>query len=73
MHTLNLTSSLNLLDYQRSCPQYLIDVFPRSVAGWYSFSPKDRIEFVEWERERLISEGYHEQPNGSWLSKISDT
>ena len=55
-----------VLESQRQQPNYLRDVFPRSIHRWHSFSKAEQARFVGAERSRLHREGWHENRDGSW-------
>jgi hypothetical protein len=59
---------LSVYETQIQSPNYLRDIFPRTVSGWHTFSADSQTKMVQWERERLTAEGLHENPDGSWTA-----
>jgi hypothetical protein len=57
---------LSVYETQIQSPNYLRDIFPRTVSGWHNFSADARRKMEQWERDRLTADGLSENQDGSW-------
>lgn len=45
-------AGMTVLDYQYSQKDYITNVFPRAISGWFCLSVKERQSLTEWEKVR---------------------
>lgn len=64
----------SIRDYQLACPNYLRDVFPRTVSRWHRFSKPEQDQLAQWEKEFVTKElGYTENQDGSFTKQAEVT